>query len=333
MHGVRAGAIVAAGLVLAAGCSGGLDAPASTPPPRVDASPSPGPSLAWDPGEVRVVGAAAPRAIARLTIDSAGALEHVKALAVLGPRLPGSEEDRQARAYVAAVFEGAGWSVAQEQFPLPQGGRSANVVAWRGGPQPPYDVPHVVVGGHLDTVAGSPGANDNASGVGVVLAAAEALGPELLPALPVVLVAFGAEERQPAPGRPHHVGSEAYAAAYAENVVAMVSVDMVGNGERTCICWYAAGPGTLADRLLAVARDAGIDAVYVVRPGDISDHGPFARRGVPAAFLWTGIDARYHSPSDTAEHVRPADLARAGTLVLAFLSDLARADATDLGSR
>ncbi|MGH3443424.1 MAG: M28 family metallopeptidase [Nitriliruptorales bacterium] len=331
MRGVRWGAIVAVGLVLATACSAPAPLPASAPPPPVESAPSPSP-LAGEPVDVRLVEAAAPRALGRLSIDPGRALAHVVALADIGPRLPGSEADRAARGYVSGIFEAADWSVVEEPFGLPQGGESANVVAWRSGAEPPYGGPHVVIGGHLDTVEGSPGANDNASGVGVILAVAEALGPDVLPALPVVLVAFGAEERQPAAGRPDHVGSDAYASAHGERVVAMLSVDMIGNGRSTCMCWYAAGPGTLAERLAAVAGDAGIDAVHVARQGDVSDHGPFALRGVPAAFLWTGIDSRYHSPGDTAEHVRPADLARAGALLLAFLADLTSADATSFGS-
>lgn len=80
------------------------------------------------------------------------------------------------------------------------GDRSRNVVArWPGSARR-----GVVLGAHMDTVAKSPGANDNASGVAVLLETARLIaGKE--PARWVTLVAFGSQEYG-ADGR-HHVGS------------------------------------------------------------------------------------------------------------------------------
>lgn len=235
----------------------------------------------------------------------------------VGPRPAGTPADAAAADRLAAAFRGAGWTVAVEPFPLPQGGSSANVVAWLGDRRPSR---HIVVGGHLDTVAGSPGANDNASGVGVLAALATELADEPTP-VPVVLVSFGAEEYQPSSPRQHHIGSEAYAAAHASGVAAMISVDMVGRGNPTRIVWYL--DDGLARRLHDVARQEGKESGYaVLERGDISDHGPFARRGVPAAFLWTGIEPGYHSPDDTSDRLVTTDIRRAGVLVLAWLRTL-----------
>ncbi|MBW3576415.1 MAG: M28 family peptidase [Actinobacteria bacterium] len=249
------------------------------------------------------------------------------ALTALGPRPAGSPADSQARQLIADRLGGAGWSVVEEPFPLPQGGVTANVVAWRD--LDPRGGAHVVVGGHHDTVAGSPGANDNASGVGVLLAVARELADEET-GVPVVLVAFGAEEYQPSEPRQHHLGSDRYAAGHADRVVAALSVDMVGNGDVTCICWSDVGPATLAQRLQHVAAETGLTGYEVQTRGDISDHGPFARRRVPAALLWTFLDEVYHSPRDTPEHLRPTDLRRAGDLTLSFLRSLGPQDANGL---
>lgn len=217
----------------------------------------------------------------------------------------------------------AGWTVNEEPFALPQGGVTANVVAVQDGPRPGR---HVVVGAHLDTVPGSPGANDNASGVGVLVALARELADET-PGVPVVLVAFGAEEYQPSEPRRHHVGSEQYAASYAADVVAALSVDMVAKGDVTCICWLASGPDTLAARLDELAPPAG----YAVRAeSDFSDHGPFAQRGLPNAVLWTGKDGVYHTSRDTPDRLDLGDLRRAGDLALALVRDLTAVDAGGL---
>jgi aminopeptidase YwaD len=238
----------------------------------------------------------------------------------VGVRVSGTEGDRAARAQVAELLRQAGWDVAEDPFDLPQGGTTANVIATLGAPPAPDD-PHVVVGGHIDTRPDTPGANDNASGIGVLVALAEELADEAadLP-LPVVLIAFGAEEYQPGT-REHHLGSERYAGTHP-GVVAMLAVDMVGNGLTTRIVGLEGHDDRLVRRLADVAATAGLTDVVTDARGDISDHGPFALRGIPAAFLWTGPDDRYHSPADTSEHLDLADLQRAGDLALAFLRSL-----------
>jgi Zn-dependent M28 family amino/carboxypeptidase len=258
--------------------------------------------------------------------DAGRALALATELAGMGPRDAGTPGDPVARAWLADVWEAAGWTVFEESLELPQGGTTANVIAVRDPAD--VDAPHVVIGGHLDTRNQSPGANDNGSGIGVLVAIAEALTRDL--PIPVVLVGFGAEEYQPTEPRVHHLGSDAYADRHVPHVIAAFIVDMVGNGPATCICWYDAGPQTLADRLDAVAEDQGLEGFHLEARGDISDHGPFARRRVPAAFLWTYDDGRYHTAADTPEHLDVVDLQRAGDLVLAFVRSLAEADVAGL---
>ena len=81
-----------------------------------------------------------------------------------------------------------------------------------------------VIGAHYDTVAGSPGADDDASGVAGVLAFARALALQPLPAT-VVLAAFPFEED---PG--DFAGSNALAGELTrtEKVIGMVSLEMIG---------------------------------------------------------------------------------------------------------
>jgi aminopeptidase YwaD len=251
------------------------------------------------------------------SFDVDRALDVVRRLADdIGPRPAGTDADAAARAEVAAAWRDAGWVVTEEEVALPQGGSTANVVATLPGTD--RAAPHVVLGAHLDTVAGSPGANDNATGVGVLVALADELADEadrLDP--PVVLVAFAAEEFQPSEPREHHLGSAAYAAAHAPAVTRMVSVDMVGHGTPTCLCWL--GDDALARELADVAEAAGIAGFRPASVGDVSDHGPFVAAGVPAVLLWTHRDGVYHTPADTSDRLHPEDLARTGELLLAWL--------------
>ncbi len=245
------------------------------------------------------------------------------------PRDAGTAGDLRARRRVAAALLGAGWQLVRQEVPLPQGGTTENLVAVTD--PSVLEQPHVVLGGHLDTRDGSPGANDNASGIGVLVELARELRDEAedLP-LPIAIVAFGAEEFQPATPRLHHLGSQLYADRLGEHVVGAFVVDMVGNGDVTRLVWFDAGPDTMARRMAAVAEASGLAGYRVELRGDISDHGPFARRGIPAAFLWTGPDGRLHTPADTPEHLRVEDLRRAGDLALAFVRTLGPADVEGL---
>ena len=78
-----------------------------------------------------------------------------------------------------------GYRVTTQPFRLPGGRVSRNVVARTPGEA------RVLIGAHLDGARGSPAANDNASGIAVLLEAAR----ELRSRPGIVLVAFGAEER------------------------------------------------------------------------------------------------------------------------------------------
>lgn len=254
------------------------------------------------------------------------AMEHIRALAVeVGNREAGSPGDRPGAEYVARELEALGWRGELRAFPLPQGGESWNVV----GIPPGFDenAPYLIVGGHRDSLRG-PGANDNASGIAVALEVARAVDARPAP-LPVLVVAFGAEERQEsAPGRPHHVGSQHYVAqmspAARSNLVAMINLDMVGHGDSVKCGRMSVGPREGTERCIRLAGELGIPTATRVTP-DWSDNGSFLREGMNAAWLWTGeLPCCYHNPQDTIEVIRRDDLERAGRLALAIVRSYTR---------
>ena len=92
---------------------------------------------------------------------------------------------------------------AMKRFNVPGKGPSRDVIAIRDAASDCL----VIAMAHTDSVPPAPGAHDNASGVGTLVALARALatGPE--PTCDVWLVATGAEER-PYTGRPDHPGPQ-----------------------------------------------------------------------------------------------------------------------------
>ena len=255
-----------------------------------------------------------------------GAVRHLAG--TIGPRHATSAAYGRAVRWVAGELEGLGYDVRREPVAVPAGdswgvpvaaGRSWNVVA-----TPPQFDPtraHLVVGAHLDTVAVAPGAEDNASGVGVLLAAAAA-SAEHRTRLPVVWVAFGAEEPRGPGDDDHHYGSRAHVAglgaARRRALRGMVSLDRVGAGAVVPV--GSAGDGDPLQReLLAAARRARVPAVGESASRS-SDHWSFVRAGLPGARLGSTPYAAYHSAADLPDVVQPAQLARTGRLLLAWLA-------------
>lgn len=262
-----------------------------------------------------------PRPAARLQgegIDVQRAMGHVRKLAE-GPRPTGSAAEARAAAYIQETLAAEGYRVERQPFPLPGGGESANVVAL-----PDFDPAtdrHLLVGAHYDTVVGSPGANDNASGVAVLLELARVLAAR--PArLPVVLVAFGAEEGRPGPHHRSLGGSRHYAQGLspeaARNLAAMINLDMIGRGDALLSTLRINMKRGVHRRMLGLAGGLGVPAREHLTP-QVSDSVPFASRGIETGWLWTGVEPSYHSPSDTPEKITPETLDWAGRLTLATL--------------
>ncbi|QBR90919.1 M28 family metallopeptidase [Nocardioides euryhalodurans] len=326
-----AGYALTAAVVLLAGCGGpAAEAPADRPPspsssPSTPATPTPAdptssPTTTEEPRP-------APVGADDFRVGRAEAV--VRHLAgTIGPRHGTSPAFARAVRWVDAELAGLGYRVEQQRFRAPGGvswgvpvpaGTSVNVVATPRGFDPAR--PHLVVGAHLDTVPQAPGAEDNASGVGVLLAAAHAAAQRRT-RLPVVWVAFGAEEPRGPTDDDHHYGSRAYVAAMTGRertaMQGMVSLDRVGVGA-TVPVGSAGASDPVQQSLLEAARRARVAALPEAESRS-SDHWSFVRDGLPAARLGSTSYAAYHSPDDVPAVVDRAQLQRTGRIVLAWLS-------------
>ena len=162
------------------------------------------------------------------------------------------------------------------------------------------------IGGHAgDRGRIHPGADDNASGVAVLLELARVLAGKPQPRS-IVFVAFAGEET----GR---LGSKQFIANTTryplDGMIAMVNLDTVGRlGERPLL---ALGAGT-AEEWVHILQGAGYVTGVQVKPvaDDIgsSDQTSFIEAGVPAVQLFAHAD--FHRPGDTPEKIDPAGLVK-----------------------
>ena len=318
---------IAAAALLLTGCTGDASSPAEPDPTR---PPSTTPVASAAPAEPTSEATSEPTVEAPdPAFSSVRAMRTVRFLAdEVGPRLATGQAFHRAARWVERRFEALGYDVSRQTFPVPAGdswgvpvaaGTSVNVVARPRdlGPRTPY----LLVGAHLDTVAVAPGAEDNASGIAVLLETARRWS--VAPGdLPVVFVAFGGEEPRGTGDLEHHFGSLHYVAAMSpaerRHLRGMVSMDRVGVGELVPVASVGGTPVATRAALVRSAAALGI-GVAVDPDNTASDHESFADAGLPAARLGSTPYAAYHSAQDVPAVVDPAQLRRVGRVIWDWL--------------
>lgn len=262
------------------------------------------------------------------------AMAHVRTLEQYGVREAGSEAEAQAAQYLADRLATFGLEPRIEEFALPNGAVSRNVVARI----PSASDRVMVLGAHFDTIAPSPGANDNGSGCGILLELARILSVQPVAAT-VEVVFFGAEERVGSNPDDHHFGSRHRVAQMTPEELAstagMISIDMVGYGPEFHTRTMGRGPMQLSDIMLERARALGIRLTYRRDPGSTgwSDHEAYELAGIPVSWLEWRDDPVYHTAGDVAAHLQPDRLDMTGRLVLDVMRTLSAARLEALAAR
>ena len=243
--------------------------------------------------------------------------DHAVNIASWGPRPAASAAEQRAHRYLAGVFRQADLPVTVQRFAVPGRGRSRNVIGAYDGPR---SCLHILMA-HTDSTPGGPGANDNASGLGLLAALAGRLARQP-PRCDVWLVATGAEERVYT-GSPDHLGALALARRVRERDASRLrwalSLDEVGRDRPFWLRSPAASPRRAVEgALLGAARRAGapINWVRDETTGN-SDHREFELMGLPAAKLGVGAGGEpcRHSACDRPARLRPESLRAARRIV------------------
>jgi Zn-dependent M28 family amino/carboxypeptidase len=253
--------------------------------------------------------------------------EHVNALAVdIGSRTPSSPDSLvRAANYIHSVFEEAGLSVREQDYQYFER-RVTNVLATL--PATTGASAYYVVGAHYDTVPGTPGADDNASAVAVMLEVARRLRHAGLK-VPVLFAAFTLEE--PPAYLTGHQGSRIFVRSCqskGHRVLGAIVLEMVGytasrqhypflarwpgypaQGNFIGIIgnWRSQGFGRAVLRGFRKNRDLPVELLFLPFDGWIlpetrlSDHASFWDAGLPALMVTDTAFFRnpnYHLPSD-----------------------------------
>jgi hypothetical protein len=214
------------------------------------------------------------------------------------PRVAGSPDELAAAQMVEQVFSAAGYDTELQPFTYTRRGvtySSQNVIAYRAATKKPKEspVPLVIVGAHYDSVSGSAGvggglgADDNASGVAVMLEVAERIA-RYHQEYDLVFIAFGAEE---AGLRGSNYYVQHMSAPDIARAIAMINFDSLIVGDKLYIHAGFNEKTWARDEMLRLIRlhqlpiemQPGLNPDYPagLTPDGFSDYTAFNRAGIP----------------------------------------------------
>ena len=258
----------------------------------------------------------------------------------VGWRQSATAEESKAAEFLMDRFTEFGYSPEMQDFQVrigPLQRNSSNIIL----ELPGHGEGVVILGAHYDTVRNSVGANDNASGVSVLLALAERLAQppwssQMVSVFPFTLrfIAFGSEETG-LNGSGHYVRQLTDEELGAIKV--MINLDSVGSGTYL----YFRGPvdsgltGYVSETVNSwltgqVSETVNREGVSVSNMGmregwnisGSSDEAVFRYRGVPTIRFFGNDTSRINTRGDTIEFINPALLGDTAVLVLDLLASL-----------
>jgi len=218
---------------------------------------------------------------------------------------------------------------------------------------PPQKLPFVAVSGHVDVVSNSPGANDNASSLAVIIELAARFRLHPLQHIGVSFLVFDEEETG-------LKGSQAYLEAFGtDNLIGLINQELVGMGEHVALwplgpnseghIWevfeqVAASNGVMSQRFDSlILNTADHESFYGVgfeeaftltrfsnKDMEVAQHYYKAMTfGVSQQTLWEIISEaplfkHYHKPTDRSEHLDEKSLLQTAELIEETLRQMDR---------
>lgn len=260
----------------------------------------------------------------------------------LGGRETGSPGNDMARRYIEQRFDSLGLQMFGDSYlqPFDQAittGESTadtvianNIIGYVEGDV--YPDSYIVVTAHYDHLGRDGdtiynGADDNASGVGGLMAAAEYFS-ENRPDHSMIFIGFDAEEKGLAGAR-YFVNNPAVP---QDQILMNVNMDMISTNFENEL--YAVGTyhyPFLKPYIEEYTADSPVNVLFGYDSDDwaqnwtlASDHGPFHQEGIP--FIYFGVEdhPHYHAPTDAFENINPEFYVNAVETIVDIVAHLDR---------
>ena len=272
-------------------------------------------------------------------------LDHIKYLASdeLKGRGLGTPELDSAAAYIAGRFKEYGlepmgnsyYQTFSHNFPGKGELQMKNVVAIIPGTDEKLKDSPVVISAHYDHLGLGwpdvhkgdegkihPGADDNASGVSILLELARSMAKTTKPKRTIVFVAFTGEEAGLTGSRYFVSQAKKY---FRGTIIADVNLDTDGSlFDKHLLVLNGNSAKEWKFVFMGTDYTTGIKSDVIQQELDASDQVSFIEQGIPAIQLFTGATENYHRPSDTFDRIDGQGLVKVATVskeVIEYLAD------------
>ncbi len=255
-------------------------------------------------------------------IDFKGIMKDISYLSLtIGSRPAGSAKANEAANWFKERLHGLGFTPQVHSFSLPDGSKGQNILCLLEGRNPQI----IVIAAHLDTVEGSPGANDDASGLALLLELARLTKQyKLKPQNTIMLAGFGAEEAV-AGFSGHTYSSLSYlkslTAEASRKIVGCIYLDKLGVGQKLLI-------RNIIFTNSQMARFCRKAAEEITWPGKkyplkygwlLSLPMSFEKHGIPTAWIEWATDPHMHKVDDLPENIAEDNILSAAKIILPVL--------------
>ncbi len=236
----------------------------------------------------------------------------------IGSRPAGSEQTSQAIQFVSQELKSMGYHPIYQDFRLPDNtqGRSVDV----------FDVGttqrEIILTAHVDTLPDSPGANEDASGVAVLLELARTVRKYHIP-VGVHFLFLGAEEKIHGYEEESYFSSARFMDYQKERGVqfmnGVIVIDKIGAGEKLQVTLIDSTTSNIMDKLLDKSNQLKIPVEKQVVQQEELESIPYVDIGLETVRLEWSPNPHLHSSKDTADKIERKKIETAYTLLENFL--------------
>jgi hypothetical protein len=165
------------------------------------------------------------------------------------------------------------------------------------------------------------GADDNASGVAIMLELAKLLGSNFTPDRTIIFIAFSGEESGLLGSRYYIKNAKKYP---AKKIIGALNLDTVGRlGKNKILILNSSSASEWKHIARGIGFVTGIDYELVSQDLDASDQVSFIEAGVPAIQIFSGPHRDYHRPSDRVEKIDVAGMVKIASFTREAIAYLA----------
>jgi Zn-dependent M28 family amino/carboxypeptidase len=241
----------------------------------------------------------------------------------IGDRKEGNPKEKEAGEWLSGQMKNFGYITVAQEFTLAQGKKSQNIIAYKEN-EFPEGKKTIIIGGHYDSVAFSPGAMDNGSGVAGLLEIARVVAgtKEDFVNYNIVFAFFGAEECDDIHCSNYYQGSKAYVAHITNEekskIAGFINLDVIGQTESLMVQRLHGFSDIFAQEVSDSLQKYGL-LPEIVDSMEWSDHRSFERASIVSVFIHTPNCCFGHTPSDTYDKVHFERIVKISQGVIALL--------------